>query len=118
MRAPLIASLLLSLPLAALATDVPQFDQAKLRSTIQTLSSDAFGGRAPGSRGEQRTDGAGQVGGVAVDGVSGRLEVGGVGGAGPQRHEAGARRVPAAETSSRWLIIRCRASAPSRAMSV
>ena len=39
----------------------------------------------PGGRGEQHTDGAGQVGGVAVDGVRGGLEVGGVGGAGPQR---------------------------------
>ncbi len=38
-----------------------------------------------GGRSEERTDGAGQVGGVAVDGVRGGLEVGGVGGTGPQR---------------------------------
>ncbi|HEX4299487.1 MAG TPA: M28 family metallopeptidase [Gammaproteobacteria bacterium] len=55
MRTSLIASLLLSLPLAALAAGAPQFDQANLRSTIQTLSQDSFGGRAPGSQGEQLT---------------------------------------------------------------
>jgi Zn-dependent M28 family amino/carboxypeptidase len=55
MRTQLIAPLLLSLPLAALATDAPQFDQGNLRATIKTLSTDAFGGRAPGSRGEQLT---------------------------------------------------------------
>src|SRR6185312_7977749 len=39
----------------------------------------------PGGRREQRADRAGQGGGVGVDRVRGGLEVGGVGGAGPQR---------------------------------
>ena len=52
-----IHSLLISLSLfscAALAAG-PQFNEANIRSTIQTLSSDAFGGRAPGSAGEKLT---------------------------------------------------------------
>ena len=43
------------LPLAALAADTTQFQEANLRSTIQALSADTFGGRAPGSQGEQLT---------------------------------------------------------------
>jgi Zn-dependent M28 family amino/carboxypeptidase len=55
MRTTLIASLLLSVPLVALAADTPRFDETNLRSTIKTLSADGFGGRAPGSQGEQLT---------------------------------------------------------------
>ncbi|MGE5237050.1 MAG: M28 family metallopeptidase [Acidobacteriota bacterium] len=33
----------------------PRFSENDLRATIKTLSSDAFGGRAPGSEGERRT---------------------------------------------------------------
>ena len=51
----LIAVLSLLLPTLSLAAAPPQFDEASLRATIKTLSSDAFGGRAPGSPGEQLT---------------------------------------------------------------
>jgi Zn-dependent M28 family amino/carboxypeptidase len=51
----LTAFLLASLPLIALAATAPQFDETNLRNTIKTLSSDDFGGRAPGSAGEQLT---------------------------------------------------------------
>ena len=40
---------------AAAAVPAEHFDDARIRTTIQTLSSDAFGGRAPGSPGEQLT---------------------------------------------------------------
>jgi Zn-dependent M28 family amino/carboxypeptidase len=40
---------------AAVAVSPERFDDAHIRSTIQILSSDAFGGRAPGSPGEQLT---------------------------------------------------------------
>ena len=52
-----IHSLLISLSLfsgVALAA-APQFNEGNIRSSIQTLSSDAFGGRAPGSAGEKLT---------------------------------------------------------------
>jgi hypothetical protein len=39
----------------ALALEPAHFDDANIRSTIQTLSSDAFGGRAPASAGEKLT---------------------------------------------------------------
>jgi Zn-dependent M28 family amino/carboxypeptidase len=55
MRTALTVALFLSLPLASFAADAPQFDQDKLRDTMKTLSSDPFGGRAPGSQGEQLT---------------------------------------------------------------
>src|SRR5579859_7334949 len=45
----------LMLPLVAVAADLPQFSQDNVRTTIKTLSSDAFGGRAPGSAGERLT---------------------------------------------------------------
>lgn len=48
-------ALCLLLPTIGIAAAPPQFDEAKLRDTIKTLSSDAFGGRAPGSPGEQLT---------------------------------------------------------------
>ncbi|HSN16785.1 MAG TPA: M28 family metallopeptidase [Gammaproteobacteria bacterium] len=48
-----ISVLALTLPLLAMAA--PAFNEANLRDTIKTLSSDAFGGRAPGSKGEQLT---------------------------------------------------------------
>jgi Zn-dependent M28 family amino/carboxypeptidase len=55
MRTLLASFLSAMLPLAVLAAGGPQFSEANLRSTIQTLSADAFGGRAPGSQGEQLT---------------------------------------------------------------
>ena len=57
MRTLLSSALLVSL--AAAATDVPppDFSEANLRATIQTLSSDSYGGRAPGSAGETLTTG-------------------------------------------------------------
>src|SRR5690348_5392149 len=45
----------LALPLIAAAADLPQFSQDNVRATIKTLSSDPFGGRAPGSAGERLT---------------------------------------------------------------
>jgi len=45
----------LAVPLAAAATAAPQFNQDNIRATIKTLSSDPFGGRAPGSAGEKLT---------------------------------------------------------------
>ena len=45
----------LALPLIAAAADLPQFNQDNVRATIKTLSSDPFGGRAPGSAGERLT---------------------------------------------------------------
>ena len=54
MRHPaLLASLSLLTPLLALAADTPPFSESNIRATIQTLSSDPFGGRAPGSPGEK-----------------------------------------------------------------
>ncbi len=44
---------LFALPLLAMAA--PDFNESNIRDTIKTLSSDAFGGRAPGSQGEQLT---------------------------------------------------------------
>ena len=55
MRTFAVSFLSLLLPLAALAADSPQFSEANLRDTIKTLSSDSFGGRAPGSQGEKLT---------------------------------------------------------------
>jgi len=55
MRISIISFLSALLPLAALAAAAPRFDEANLRSTIQTLSADAYGGRAPGSQGERLT---------------------------------------------------------------
>ena len=55
MRTLLASFLSAMLPLGVLAAAGPQFSEANLRSTIQTLSADAFGGRAPGSQGEQLT---------------------------------------------------------------
>jgi Zn-dependent M28 family amino/carboxypeptidase len=46
---------LLSCTGAAQALEPSRFDDANIRSTIQTLSSDAFGGRAPASAGETLT---------------------------------------------------------------
>jgi Zn-dependent M28 family amino/carboxypeptidase len=46
---------LVSCNAAAQAPEPSRFDDANIRSTIQTLSSDAFGGRAPGSAGETLT---------------------------------------------------------------
>ncbi len=51
----LALALLFALPLLASATEPVSFSEAKLRASIQTLSSDAFGGRAPGSAGEKLT---------------------------------------------------------------
>ncbi len=45
----------LALPLVAVAADLPQFSQDNVRTTIKTLASDPFGGRAPGSAGEKLT---------------------------------------------------------------
>ena len=45
----------LALPLIAAASDLPQFSQDNVRTTIKTLASDPFGGRAPGSTGERLT---------------------------------------------------------------
>ncbi|HEY3644358.1 MAG TPA: M28 family metallopeptidase [Gammaproteobacteria bacterium] len=55
MRTLAVSFLSALLPLAALAADSPKFSEDKLRSTIQTLSADSFGGRAPGSEGEKLT---------------------------------------------------------------
>ena len=54
----------LLLPCLALAADTPpDFKEANLRATMEALSSDAFGGRAPGSPGEKLT----------IDYISGRF---------------------------------------------
>src|SRR6185503_21099788 len=53
MRAMLM--LLSALPFLAVADGAPNFSQDDVRASIQTLSSDAFGGRAPGSAGEKLT---------------------------------------------------------------
>ena len=55
-RALTLASLTaaLALPLLAAAAP-PQFSEDDIRATIKTLASDPFGGRAPGSAGEQHT---------------------------------------------------------------
>ena len=53
MRITILSFLSALLPLVALAAPAPQFSQTNLRDTMKTLSSDAFGGRAPGSKGEQ-----------------------------------------------------------------
>ncbi|MGE5625354.1 MAG: M28 family metallopeptidase [Bacillota bacterium] len=56
MRIPsLVLSLSFSLPALVLAADAPPFSETNIRTTIQTLSSDAYGGRAPGSAGEELT---------------------------------------------------------------
>jgi Zn-dependent M28 family amino/carboxypeptidase len=55
MRISILSFLSALLPLAVLADTTPQFSEASLRTTIQTLSADAFGGRAPGSEGEKLT---------------------------------------------------------------
>ena len=52
----------LALPLMAAAS--PQFSESNIRDSIKTLSSDPFGGRAPGSAGEQLT----------TDYISGKLK--------------------------------------------
>ena len=52
-KSMLFAAVLVSLP--AIASSSPRFDQTRLRDTMQTLSTDAFGGRAPGSQGEKLT---------------------------------------------------------------
>src|SRR5690348_9219683 len=45
-----------SLPLLAAASQpLPKFSEDNVRATIKTLSSDEFGGRAPGSPGEKLT---------------------------------------------------------------
>jgi len=49
---PILAAALL-LPALVLAADAPSFNEANIRATIETLSSDAYGGRAPGSTGER-----------------------------------------------------------------
>lgn len=49
------AAVLLLLLAAACAGPVPPFDEARLLDRIATLSSDEFGGRAPGSPGEDLT---------------------------------------------------------------
>ena len=54
------ASLLVTLLLCATvvaAPAPPHFDESRIRATIQSLSSDAFAGRAPASAGEDRTIG-------------------------------------------------------------
>ena len=48
-----VSASLFALPLLAMAA--PDFSESNIRDTIKTLSSDAFGGRAPGSQGEQLT---------------------------------------------------------------
>ena len=45
----------LALPLFAAAANAPTFSEDNIRATIKTLASDPFGGRAPGSAGEQLT---------------------------------------------------------------
>ncbi|HEV2110595.1 MAG TPA: PA domain-containing protein, partial [Gammaproteobacteria bacterium] len=45
----------LALPVMAAAADLSPFSQDDIRATIKTLASDPFGGRAPGSAGEQLT---------------------------------------------------------------
>ena len=55
MRTLAVSFLSVALPLAALAADSPRFSEDNLRHAIETLSSDAFGGRAPGSEGEKLT---------------------------------------------------------------
>ena len=47
-----VSALAFSLPLLTAAA-VPTFSEPNIRDTIKTLSSDEFGGRAPGSKGEQ-----------------------------------------------------------------
>ena len=51
----LMLMLLAALPLLAAADGAPSFSEDDVRASIQTLSSDAFGGRAPGSAGEKLT---------------------------------------------------------------
>ena len=43
------------MPCLVLATEPSPFNEANIRDTIKTLSSDAYGGRAPGSEGERLT---------------------------------------------------------------
>lgn len=51
----LLIGLTLASGLAVAASGAPPFSETRLRDTIKTLSSDSFGGRAPGSAGEQLT---------------------------------------------------------------
>jgi Zn-dependent M28 family amino/carboxypeptidase len=51
----LMLMFLSALPILAVADGTPLFDEDAVRATIQTLSSDEFGGRAPGSPGEKLT---------------------------------------------------------------
>lgn len=55
MRKPVFLVTLLLSAAAAEAREPSCFDDASIRGSIQTLSSDAFGGRAPGSPGEKLT---------------------------------------------------------------
>lgn len=55
MRKSVFPITLLLCTAAAQALEPAGFDDANIRSTIQTLSSDAFGGRAPASAGEKLT---------------------------------------------------------------
>ena len=57
MRESVLLCSALLFSLTAMATDAPPpaFDEARLRLVIQTLSSDAYGGRAPGSASESLT---------------------------------------------------------------
>ena len=51
----LVAGASMLAAVAASAQTAPAFDEAKIRQHIQTLSSDAFEGRGPATRGEQMT---------------------------------------------------------------
>lgn len=53
-KTALLASLMLCTA-AAQAAEPPRFDDARIRATIRTLASDAYGGRAPASAGERLT---------------------------------------------------------------
>jgi Zn-dependent M28 family amino/carboxypeptidase len=53
-KAAFLVTVLLCAPLAR-AAEPARFDDANIRATIQALSSDAFGGRAPASEGEKLT---------------------------------------------------------------
>ncbi len=55
MKHRLLTAAALFIPAAALAQPQPSFDQARLSRHVQTLSSDAFMGRGPATRGEKMT---------------------------------------------------------------
>ncbi|TXI76262.1 MAG: peptidase M20, partial [Dokdonella sp.] len=55
MKRLLVASLLLALPLAAVAHDGPHFDAKRLAEEVKVLSSDEFEGRGPATAGETKT---------------------------------------------------------------